>query len=208
MKASNVMIEGQCIAKYAEASRLAALSHLTLSERERIAFAAGDHATVALIHATEEECADIVSPEHEAMIDDRNRLRDALQECRERMDDAIEQLDTFNAADERIADGASLEFAPAFHDAVTDAEDALERCDEQIDDTLADKLRKAETERDELRKRLAETDANGWKFRELRGMVQFFALKPYVGAYGRDAKPAPKWAQGLIAALDRIEHKP
>jgi hypothetical protein len=111
-------------------------SHLTLSERERIAFAAGDHATVALIHATEEECADVVPPEHEAMIDDRNRLRDALQICSERMADATEGLDEHNEADDRLADGALIDekLIESLRDATADAEDALERCDEQIDE--------------------------------------------------------------------------
>jgi chromosome segregation ATPase len=184
-------------------------SHLTLSERERIAFAAGDHATVALIHATEEECADIMSPEHEAMIDDRNRLRDALQTCTDRLDDAIGKLDTFNEHDDRLADGALIDdkLIEPLRDASAEAEDALERCDEQIDETLADKLRKVEAERDNLRGH-AEADARmAQRWHDLRGAVRF-VLKPYALHRPYDdiySATAPKWAAHLIATLARLE---
>jgi hypothetical protein len=86
---------------------------------------------------------------------------------------------------------------------------ALEQCDAQLDDTLADKLRKAETERDNAQSRLRETDADGAKWRNLRDTVNYL-LSPYTGTrYGRQTgkatKPAPKWAQHLIGTLARLE---
>ena len=135
------------------------------------------------------------------MIDDRNRLRDALQECTDRMRDAVDQLDTFNDADERLADGVALEIAPAFHDAISDAEAALEQCDEQINDTLADKLAKMTAERDDLRREVGELA----KSRQLADAVRF-VVRSYTTLPGsKPAKTSPKWAAHLLATLTRLE---
>jgi hypothetical protein len=182
------------------------MQHLTNDERERIAYANGETQIANLILETEQDAYDnYVSPELEGMTDDRNRLRDALQECTDRMSDAIDQLEALDP-DRKFPD---LEFAPAFHDALGAAAQALEQCDAQLDDTLADKLRKAETERDNAQSRLRETDADGAKWRNLRDTVNYL-LSPYTGTrYGRQTgkatKPAPKWAQHLIGTLARLE---
>src|SRR5665213_400244 len=150
-----------CETKYAEAARLAWLSGLSIDERERDAYARGDLVTVHLINATEEEILDdYVSTEHEAVIDDRNRLRDALQTCVDEMSSAETALNLFEPEiDLATGEASSFELPDTFGAATADAEAALERCDEQIDDTLADKLAAARAESERLLAQLNASDA-------------------------------------------------
>lgn len=52
---------------------------LTLDEIERQAFVSGDTRTVALIHQGEEEFSLEITFEHQLMIDESNRMREALE---------------------------------------------------------------------------------------------------------------------------------
>ena len=192
-----------CVAAYQRAATLASLRGLTLDERERFAYLANDQEALGLIYASEEEAADVITPEHEAMIDDRNRLRDALTDCMERMHDAIEQLDTYNKDDEPELDLATgerepLDFAPEFHDAAEAAGEALAQCESEYDETTAGKLAKVTHERDELRTHLAAQDGKLRAADAVLRDAQALTLE-----YRRTSKPAPKWAQRLIATLTR-----
>ncbi len=177
---------------------------LTLTERERLAFTIGDAQTLALIYQNEDEFAEVVSPEHEAVIDDRNRLRDALTECMERMHDAIEQLDTLNTSETTLVDIVTgedpppIEFAPAFHDATELAAEALAQCESQLDDTARERLAKADATIASLRRTLAAQDG---KLRMADAVLR--DAQALVIPYRRTSKPAPKWAQRLIATLGR-----
>jgi chromosome segregation ATPase len=188
---------------------MSALDSFTLAEAERDAYLRNDAAALALLTLAEENAEDYVSPEHEAMVDDRNRLRDALQTCTDRTDAAIEKLDAFNDHDDRLADGALIDetLIESLREAAADAEDALERCDEQIDETTSAKLIESQADSADLRKRLAEAEAELRKARELRDAVRY--LPAVIAAMRvRNPKPAPKWAAHLIATLARLEVKP
>ena len=162
-----------CETKYAEAARLASLRGLSIDECERDAYARGDSVSLALIYAGEEHFETQCSPEHEAVIDDRNRLRDALQTCVDEMSSAETALNLFEPEiDLATGETSSFELPDTFGAATADAEAALERCDEQIDDTLADKLAKLTTYHADLKRRHDDALRKLGKSRELAGAVQ------------------------------------
>ena len=196
-----------CETKYAEAARLAWLSGLSIDERERDAYARGDLVTVHLINATEEEILDdYVSTEHEAVIDDRNRLRAELQTCVAEMSSAETALNLFEPEiDLATGEASSFELPDTFGAAIADAETALERCDEQIDDTLADKLAKMTTDRDTLAVRLKAYTDEITKSRALADAVRHVVRSHTTAPGSKPVKSAPKWAMHLIATLARLE---
>jgi len=171
----------------------------TLAEHERAAYLRNDAAALALLHSAEENAEDYVSPEHEAVLDDRNRLRDALQTCVDRGANLIEGIE-----DEPLP-GACSARLEKLRDAIHDAETALERCDEQIDDTLADKLAKMTTERDALSANLKAATRDLFNSRELASAVRH-VVSSYTTTYrSKPTKTPPKWAAHLIATLNRLE---
>src|SRR5665213_167669 len=186
-----------CETKCAEAARLASLRGLTVNERERDAYARGDLVAAYLIRATEEEILDdYVSAEHEAVIDDRNRLRAELQTCVDEMSSAETALNLFEPEiDLATGEASSFELPDTFGAAIADAEAALKQCDEQIDDTLADKLAAARAESERLLAQLNASDAELRKSRELASAVRH-VIEPYTGfsmtgrRTGKIAKPA------------------
>lgn len=173
---------------------------LTINERERIAYCEGDHKALALIYAGEDYFEGEVSPEHEAVIDDRNRLRDSLNECVAQMSDAVAQLDELNARDEPIADDEKIEHDPAFLDAIEDAKCSLGMVESQYDETLREKLAIANRDLEALHARRA---ADEQRLRAADEVVRclVYLTRDYTG---RKAKPAPKWAQHAIQVQQRI----
>ena len=88
---------------------------------------------------------------------------------------------------------------------IIEAEAALEQCDEQINDTLADKLAKMTADRDALSANLAKQTDELRKSRELANAVRF-VVRSYTTLPGsKPAKTSPKWAAHLLATLTRLE---
>jgi hypothetical protein len=180
--------------------------YLTLAEHERAAYLRNDAAALALLHSAEEHAEDYVSPEHEAMIDDRNRLRDALQTCVDRMEETDTALTLFEPEiDIATGEPSCFELSDTFTDAIHDAETALERCDEQIDDTLATKLAQMTTERDALSANLKAATRDLFNSRDLVNAIRFVVHSYTTRPGSKPAKTPPKWAAYLIATLNRLE---
>jgi hypothetical protein len=173
---------------------------LTLAEHERFAFMSNDRAALALIHAGEEEFETAVSPKHEAVIDDRNRLADALQRCIDRMNDAVFQLDQWNTRNEPPAEDDQFEHAPAFLNAIEGAEAALTQIEPQEDETAAGKALALQTRFDALQARFDALQADQHKAEEVFSALRYLTY-PY---RGHAAKPAPKWAAYALSVLARI----
>jgi hypothetical protein len=173
---------------------------LTFTERERFAFMSNDRSALALIHAGEEEFETVVSPEHEAVINDRNRLADALQRCIDRMNDAVFQLDQWNTRNEPPADDDQFEHAPAFLNAIEGAEAALTQIEPQDAETTAGKLLALQSRFDALQARFDALQADRHKAEEVFGALRYLTA-PY---RGYAAKPAPKWAAYALSVLARI----
>ena len=177
---------------------------LTLDECERLAYAAGDTRLTALLYQTEDEFAEVISLEHEAVIDDRNRLRDALTECLERMNDAIEQLDTFNTSEPEFdivtGDPVCLNLAPEFGDAIDEGRTALLQCEPQDHTTTAEKLATANATIADLRAMNAKQAYDASRAAAVLADAQALTRE-----YHRTAKPAPKWAQRLMRTLSNAQ---
>jgi len=79
---------------------------------------------------------------------------------------------------------------------------------EQIDDTLADKLAAARAESERLLAQLNANDAELRKSRALADAVRFVVHSHTTAPGSKPRKAAPKWAAHLIATLARLEVKP
>ena len=104
---------------------------LTLTERERLAYINGETILANLIYANRGGTRPAISPEI------KQRLMIATLHERERIAYANGEHETH----------ALILAAELGADAISDAESALERCDAQIDDTLAEKLQKMTADR-------------------------------------------------------------
>lgn len=139
----------------------------TLEEIERHAFVSGDERTVAIIHQGEEEFQGETTFEHQLVIDDRNRMSDALQAIVSAWYGGVLKDDLIEAAQK----------------ALDETEEQGEVTLRALCDSQAEKL-------SELNKELNVARHENAKLRRIRDRAKFL-LRAFIG------KHHPAWAQSL-----------
>lgn len=163
-----------------------------LDEIERRAWLESDLELLEVIHRAEEYAEDYVSPEHEEVINDRNQLRDALTTC-------VEEMEALIALSEALGEGEVLKISEDFEAAAVAGDTSVRNSLEvpQYDDTIADKLAKAEAESERLQVLYDQLHARVQSLRELQHICEQLVNKA-------SSTYRPKWVMTLAHQLARV----
>lgn len=183
----------------------------SVEEIERRAFCEHDQTVTDLITKMEDEAYNAVTPDHEAVIDDRNRLAEALKECVDRMNDVVTQIDEcdiftlaqiqsvcevgqFEVLSKALENLPMTEPSEAFKDAIELAQEALKEVEPQEADTLRDRCRTLEASVETMRREAAVRDEQLEIYQRIYHTAERL-VRPYT------SKAPPKWAADLIRSM-------
>lgn len=152
---------------------------MELCDIERRAYMEGRSDIVSIIQQSEEEASLEITWDHQLMIDDRNRLAAALEHCIRAIEPDSPKADALDAA----------------YKAATEA---LRDTEPQAEETLTEKLNKANQVNESLRETANHFEKEARSLRQLKYTAQHL-VRAFIG------KHPPKWAQALTSAMK--EHK-